>query len=382
MGDRDLNTLTSLHDLAFVLSEDRQDEKAEALYERALEGRRAVLGPDYPDTQKTAYNLARVSSRLGRHEKAIALASELADLRRSKLGPDASDTIEMIDFLCSCQSEVGRNADAIQLRQSCQAACASLGETHPIRLRMANNLALAYLNGGHRDLAIKVSEEMLPLQEAAFGRDHDNTLSALHTLSLAYVKVGRLNDAEARQEEILAKRTAKLGREHPQTVSDLENLSVTYATDKKPERAIPLNLEHLKLKRKQVKDEWEFSTLQASVSLELLAFDAYVEAEPHLRECLATRTRLRPDDWRTLNTQSMLGGALAGLKRLDEAEPLLLAGYQGMKERQQQIPPEPIDARMQVPRAAERLAKFYEAKGQADKAAQWREVAASEQPTQ
>ena len=53
-----------------------------------------------------------------------------------------------------------------------------------------------------------------------------------------------------------------------------------------------------------------------------------------LREVLAIREKVRPDAWTTFNTKSMLGEALLGQKRYAEAEPLLLAGYRGMKERE------------------------------------------------
>ena len=41
-----------------------------------------------------------------------------------------------------------------------------------------------------------------------------------------------------------------------------------------------------------------------------------------------------------LNTKSMLGGALLGQKKYAEAEPLLLAGYEGTKQREATIPPQ------------------------------------------
>ena len=43
------------------------------------------------------------------------------------------------------------------------------------------------------------------------------------------------------------------------------------------------------------------------------------------RECLALRQEQIPDDWRTLNARSMLGGSLLGQKKYADAEPLLLA---------------------------------------------------------
>ena len=64
------------------------------------------------------------------------------------------------------------------------------------------------------------------------------------------------------------------------------------------------------------------------------------DAEPLLRECLVIREKTAADAWTTFNTKSLLGGSLLGQKNLppDDAEPLLLAGYEGMKEREDKIP--------------------------------------------
>ena len=78
----------------------------------------------------------------------------------------------------------------------------------------------------------------------------------------------------------------------------------------------------------------------------------YSDAEPNLRECLAIREKTQPDDWKTFNTKSMLGGALLGQKKYVEAEPLLLAGYEGMKQRAKTIPPQ---ASPRIPEALDRL---------------------------
>jgi hypothetical protein len=69
------------------------------------------------------------------------------------------------------------------------------------------------------------------------------------------------------------------------------------------------------------------------------------------------------------NAKSMLGAALFGQKKYAEAEPLLLAGYAGMKERENTIPPIGKD---RLPEAAERLVQLYDAMGKKDEAAKWR----------
>jgi hypothetical protein len=96
----------------------------------------------------------------------------------------------------------------------------------------------------------------------------------------------------------------------------------------------------------------------------------YGEAEPVLRECLAIRAEKLPDNWLRFNAISMLGGALLGQKKYAEAEPLLLQGYDGMKQREATIPPA---GKARLPEAAERLVALYAATGKKDQAAEWRQ---------
>jgi hypothetical protein len=50
-------------------------------------------------------------------------------------------------------------------------------------------------------------------------------------------------------------------------------------------------------------------------------------------------------------------------------EPLLLAGYEGMKEREAKIP---AQAKVRLTEALERLVQLYEATDQKEKADEWR----------
>src|SRR5262249_48247288 len=96
---------------------------------------------------------------------------------------------------------------------------------------------------------------------------------------------------------------------------------------------------------------------------------AYADAEPIVRECLAIREKTQPDLWNTFTAKSMLGGALLGQKKYAHAEPLLIAGYEGMKQREATIPPQAKD---RVTEALERLVQLYHATGRQDEAAKWR----------
>ena len=130
--------------------------------------------------------------------------------------------------------------------------------------------------------------------------------------------------------------------------------------------------EYLAGQRKRLgEDDLRFAGGLASVGDDLLKHGQDAAAEKVLRECLTIRTKKQPDDWRTFNTRSMLGGALVGQKKYAEAEPLLLQGYEGMKQREAAIPPEV--RRIRLIEALGRNVLLYDAWGRKDKAEAWRE---------
>src|SRR5262249_2359444 len=107
----------------------------------------------------------------------------------------------------------------------------------------------------------------------------------------------------------------------------------------------------------------------ASLGLNLLKQQNYVDAEPFLRECLKIREHKGRDEWTTFNTQSLLGASLVGQKKYIESESLLLAGYEGLKQREEKIPPQ---GKVRLIEALERVVQLYDAWGKKDKADEWR----------
>jgi serine/threonine-protein kinase len=95
------------------------------------------------------------------------------------------------------------------------------------------------------------------------------------------------------------------------------------------------------------------------------------DAKPILRECLGIREKKLPDDCVLFNTKSMLGGALAGQDKFQEAEPFLIEGYHGMKEREEKIP---ANAKTRLPEAIQRLVDLYTAWEKLEEAEKWKVV--------
>jgi hypothetical protein len=63
-------------------------------------------------------------------------------------------------------------------------------------------------------------------------------------------------------------------------------------------------------------------------------------------------------------------GSLLGQKKYAEAEPLLRAGYEGMKQRETKIP---ANAKESLSEALERLVQLYDAWGRPEQANEWRQ---------
>ncbi|MBX9582312.1 MAG: hypothetical protein K2X87_18570, partial [Gemmataceae bacterium] len=107
----------------------------------------------------------------------------------------------------------------------------------------------------------------------------------------------------------------------------------------------------------------------AALGSALLDGGAAAAAEPLLRECLELREKLAPGAWTTANAKSLLGGSLLLQGKAVEAEPLLAAGYAGLKADAANIPPVGAD---NLPDAADRLVELYVALNKPDEVKRWR----------
>jgi hypothetical protein len=110
-------------------------------------------------------------------------------------------------------------------------------------------------------------------------------------------------------------------------------------------------------------------SLRGKLGQSLIQRGQWSATERVLRECLAIRERVQPDEWTTFKTHSLLGGSPLGLKRLAEAEPLIVSVYEGMKAREARIPPA---GKPRFTDAAERVVRLYPELGKMDTAAEWR----------
>ncbi len=330
------------------------------------------LGPDHSDTLQSMNQLAWGYQDAGKLDLALPLFKETLERRKATLGPDHKDTLQSMNNLALDYQEAGKLDLALPLHEeTLERRKATLGPDHEETLQSMNNLALGYRAAGKLDLALPLFEETVRLTKAKLGPDRAHTLTTMNNLALTYRDSGKLDLALPLFEETLKRRKAKFGPDHPDTLGSMNSLALSYQDSGKLDLALPLFEEILKpIKTKFGPDHDHTLVVMTNLGRGYIRAGQPVKAEPLLRECLAIREKKEPNAWTTFATKSLLGAALLDQKNDAGAEPLLLAGYQGLKQREAKIP---APSQRVLIQALERLVQLYEATRQPDKAKEWQQ---------
>jgi tetratricopeptide (TPR) repeat protein len=211
--------------------------------------------------------------------------------------------------------------------------------------QQANPQALngfAWLLATESDPRFRDGPSAVSLAEKAVAGTNRKNPMILDTLAAAYAEAGQFTNAIRVQQEAIAL------LQNEQQKKDYASRLKLY------ESGIP----------------YRNPALLAQQTSALLANGKFAEAEPLARECLAIREKQNSDDWLTFNARSLLGGILLGQKKYAEAEPLLLAAYQGMKQREARIP---TNGRPRLKETLQRLVQICDATERPDQAAEWKQ---------
>jgi tetratricopeptide (TPR) repeat protein len=250
--------------------------------------------------------------------------------------------------------------------------CRALGEKHPDTLQAMENLAGLYDDLGDFTKAEPLFVRELEVRRKAFGEDQPETIEVTQLLAQKYLQNGNPERSIP-----LFERAWTWTRKQPDPLDGHLawipfELGMAYEQTGRLEKAEPLYREALEMLRWRHPERSEISAMfQSSLARNLLKqqrSEGYAEAEALSRECLKFRERNEADDYATFHTKSLLGASLLGQKKYAEAEPLLLAGYEGMRQREGKIPP---SRKFRMTDAIEWLVQFYEATGKTDRADEW-----------
>jgi serine/threonine protein kinase len=398
--------LEVLHNLASAYVEDGQPERAVPLHRRALDLRRARFGDDNADTLSSLNGLGLAYLGEEDWERAVPLLQAALDGRRTVLGPKHSHTLASLSNLGMAYMQMGNPDKAIPpFTEAQNTRKAVLGPDHPITLQSMNNLAAAYQDTGQLDKAIPLFQEALEKHGIDPGPDHPRTLQMMGNLAAAYRDAGRYDDAVRLLEGALKRAAAALGPDDALTVRTHQHLQLARALkvhleqyeqaraargpddrDTLAKRAmvgyilrrfpsLRASVGHLRAVyegrlRTLGPEDMDTVLVQTDVGLVLVDLHRHAEAEPYLRRSLAAFAKTHPDSWMRFSLMTVLGECLTGQHKYDEAEPLLLEGFDGLKRLESTMAGSARFAHLHA--AAKRLVRLYQAWDKEDRADPWR----------
>ena len=269
-----------------------------------------------------------------------------------------------LNHLAKAYEAVGKPTEAIALFAASAAQTARLAPDDPAALTTLNDLAAAYWRSKQLEKSVPLFEGLLKRQEAKLGRQSPNTQLTVGNLGVNYKDSGRLKEAIPLLEEAY-----QASRRFPTLRNVVHPLIDAYTKAGEDAKLADVLREKLPEFRKTLpKDSLDLTGMLNHTGRTLVEQKKWIEAEPYLREGLAIREKKMRDDWLTFNSTSLLGGALLGQKKYTEAEPLLRNGYEGMKQRENTIPPQ---AGTRLPEALDRLIELYAATNKPDEVKKW-----------
>jgi serine/threonine protein kinase len=374
LGKEDDQTLTTLDGLAGLYLSMGKLSQAEPLFLEYLEAQRRLHGEENLGIANGYNCLACLYKDQGKLSEAESLFMRALEIGRRRPWGERLDTLYFVSNLARLYKAQQRLAQAVPLfLREFEERCSALGEKHPDTLQAMTNLAGLYVDLGEFTKAEPLLIRALEVRRKAFGEDQPETIELTQLLAQKYLENGY-----SERSIPLFERAWTWDRKQPDPLAgDLASipfeLGMAYEQTGQLEKAEPLYREALEMLRQRHREGSEVSEMfQSSLARNLLKqqkSEGYAEAEALSRECLKFRERNQADDYATFHTKSLLGASLLGQKKYAEAEPLLLAGYEGMRQREGKIP---AVRKFRMTDAIEWLVQFYEATGKTGKADEWR----------
>ncbi|MCZ6675205.1 MAG: serine/threonine-protein kinase [Verrucomicrobia bacterium] len=356
----------------------REYASAEKMFRQELTKLRANSERDFPKLARTMNHLCAALARQGKIEEAELQIQEALNIQQQQLNEDGQNVAR------------------------------SMVNLSVIQVKKAGNVRLS--DKAREEQLLKEQESIeaaLEIQREGWGNEHEEIAASLNELGFILACQGgeKMAAAEVVIKEALNMNKKLLGNENPAVASSLNLLTIVQVIQEKYVEALDnyraVQTIRQKLEETKARDVlssyevsvWEHQNTGAEslealhdiVEFSLFGFEPddlevarlkaiqaftyieegqYKEAEETALLSLAIREEKIPDHWSSFYAKSLLGGALFGQGRNEEADVLLTQGYEGVKARREQL--EDFH-KHRLNEALYRLIYFHSARGNAAK---------------
>jgi len=247
-----------------------------------------------PATQAELYDtLGGISRKLGELPQAELLLLRALEVRRARLGPSHPDVIESLVALSLLRADQARYAEAETLaREALALEGRALPRDHPALAAARAALGHALVERGAYAEAVRVLAEAAALRGEGGARTPE-LAEALRELANAHFYQGHWPETQALRERVLALSRSLYGERHPRVAAILVDLGAIHHEQGRYAEAERFHREALELTRAYYGDEhYETAATLTMLGRALIFQERYDEAEPLMGEALAIQERV------------------------------------------------------------------------------------------
>lgn len=301
-------------------------DEAEPLLREAVAVQERSVGADAIKTLTSTYELATLLRVMKKYEEAESVARDLLERCRSELGPSNRLTLEARQNLAALCAATDRGDEArVLMEETIQLQTEALGADHPDTLLSRFDLAIRRCGDGRHEEAAAMYPELITAHERTLGDQHRMTLAVLSYYARELGHVGRLQEADELVTETLAAQRTMLGDQHRDVLESMEHAAVIKEALGQRDAALAIRETLLGLYEKHRGPD-HFSTLSTMTNLAadlLLAGDVERSEALHRRALAGFRMVLGPTNKESINSTLHLVNLLHSRKRFDEEAELI-----------------------------------------------------------
>lgn len=338
-GELHQQTLASILGIGIDLAFAGKLDEAKPYFETLMKRLNQLLVTD-PDK---AYSF--IQSRMGsigmyfdmthRKNEIVSLFEKTLEYFRSQRGEDDLMTIDCMKGLANFYDVQDPRSLALYQRVY-RATEDRFGPLHRRTIASIEDLGEVHRSAGDINKAIQYLQMALNKTKATLGDQHRESLRRAGELGVAYMHAGRLKEAAAHMEIAFAARK-ELGAMPPGIGMPLMDVYVKLGDKQKAIELVPKIREYVLESVSTESTQWA-GTL-AGLGYSLMALKAYPEAEVQLRESLEAWEKIGNPRWVWVpyRVRTNLGLSLLGQGKPEQALPLLLEGYEGVKRHKKMV---------------------------------------------
>jgi len=214
-------------DLAELLFESGEHDRAAELFEAAVADTEALLGADHPALARTLGHQGQLLQAMGRYDDAMRVLERSLEIREAAFGPDHPDVAISLNDLGLLHQELGNFPRAQE--QFERALGIRERATPPDPRLLANSLSnLAYLldDRGDFERARTLFDRSLSLKRDFLPADHPSLAVTLNNQGMLLRDLGDYRAARPLLEEAVSIFEGKLGPDHADTATVINNVGL------------------------------------------------------------------------------------------------------------------------------------------------------------